>query len=82
MYHTAGTKKTKREVHNMAGYMNSVENKAAALARTCRGLRLTFEGMQDYFRSHGYGAYLAQFKTLTDPVKWYGFLYKKNQGGE
>lgn len=65
----------------MAGYMNSVENKAAALARDCRELRLTFEGMQDYFRSHGYGAYLAQFQTLTDPVKWHTFLYK-NQGGE
>lgn len=66
----------------MAGYNNSIVNKAEDLARTCRELRLTFEGMQDYFRSHGYGAYLAQFQTLTDQGKWYSFLYKKNQGGE
>jgi hypothetical protein len=82
MYPTAGTKKTKREVTKMAGYNNSVVNKAEALAKNCRELRLTFEGMQDYFRSHGYGAYLAQFQTLTDPVKWFAYSNKKNQGGE
>lgn len=66
----------------MAGYNNSIINRAEELAKNCRELRLTFEGMQDYFRCHGYGAYLAQFQTLTDPGKWYSYLYKKNQGGE
>lgn len=63
----------------MAGYNNSVVNKAEELARNCRELRLTFEGMQDYFRSQGYGAYLAQFKTLTDPGKWDAYSNKNNK---
>lgn len=66
----------------MAGYNNSIVNRAEELARNCRELRLTFEGMQDYFRSHGYGAYLAQFQTLSDPGKWFAYSNKKNQGGE
>ena len=63
----------------MAGYNNSVVNKAEEMARNCRELRLTFEGMQDYFRSHGYGAYLAQFKTLSDPGKWFAYSNKNNK---
>lgn len=66
----------------MADYNNSVINKAEEMARNCRELRLTFEGMQDYFRRHGYGAYLAQFQTLTDPGKWFAYSNKKTQGGE
>ena len=65
----------------MAGYNNSVNARAEELARNCRELRLTFEGMQDYFRSHGYGAYLAQFQTLSDPGKWFAYS-NKNKGGE
>jgi len=43
MYHTAGTKKTKREVHNMAGYMNSVENKATVpFTRKTKGVNNVF----------------------------------------
>jgi len=65
----------------MAGYNNSVNARAEKLARNCRELRLTFEGMQDYFRSHGYGAYLAQFQQLSDPGKWFAYS-NKNKGGE
>ena len=82
MYPTAGYEINDKRGNKMAGYNNSVNARAEELARNCRELRLTFEGMQDYFRSHGYGAYLAQFQQLSDPGKWHGFLYKKNKGGE
>ena len=81
MYPTAGYEINDKRGNNMAGYNNSIVNRAEALAKNCRELRLTFEGMQDYFRSHGYGAYLAQLQQLSDPVKWFAYS-NKNQGGE
>ncbi len=65
----------------MAGYNNSVNARAEELARNCRELRLSYDGMRDYFRSHGYGAYLARFQQLSDPGKWFAYS-NKNKGGE